>query len=171
MVFPVLHGTFGEDGTLQGLLELADLPMSARACWAQRWAWIKPSSKMSCAPTTSRCCLPSSSPAARSNTDLPELIAGPRKSRAYPLFTKPANLGSSVGITKCRTRSDLMEGLMEAARYDRRVLVERGLEKPREIEISVLGNDEPQASLPGEVRARRRFLQLPAPNTWTIIPS
>jgi len=69
----------------------------------------------------------------------------------YPLFTKPANLGSSVGITKCRTRSDLMEGLMEGCRYDRRILVEKGLSNPREIEDSVLGNDDPQASLPGEV--------------------
>jgi D-alanine-D-alanine ligase len=69
---------------------------------------------------------------------------------AYPLFTKPSNLGSSVGITKCRGRSDLVEGLMDAARYDRRVVVERGL-VAREIEVSVLGNDQPEASVPGEV--------------------
>ncbi|MCJ7700584.1 MAG: D-alanine--D-alanine ligase, partial [Anaerolineales bacterium] len=68
----------------------------------------------------------------------------------YPLFTKPANMGSSVGVTKCRSRSDLFEGLMEAARYDRRILVERGI-NPREIEISVLGNDKPVASVPGEI--------------------
>ena len=67
----------------------------------------------------------------------------------YPLFTKPANLGSSVGITKCRTRSDLYEGLMEAAAYDRRVLIERGIANAREIEVSVLGNDDPQASVAG----------------------
>jgi D-alanine-D-alanine ligase len=69
---------------------------------------------------------------------------------AYPLFVKPANLGSSVGVTKCRNRSDLYEGLMDAARYDRRVLIERGI-NAREIEISVLGNDDPQASIPGEI--------------------
>jgi D-alanine-D-alanine ligase len=68
----------------------------------------------------------------------------------YPLFTKPANLGSSVGITKCRSRSDLLEGLLEAARFDRRILVERGIDA-REIEVSVLGNEFPKASLPGEI--------------------
>jgi len=69
---------------------------------------------------------------------------------SYPLFVKPVNLGSSVGITKCHNRSDLLEGLMDAARYDRRVLVERGI-NAREIEVSVLGNDDPQVSLPGEI--------------------
>jgi len=69
----------------------------------------------------------------------------------YPLFVKPANLGSSVGVTKCRTRSDLAEGLMDAAQYDRRVLIERGVPEAREIEISVLGNDHPQASVAGEI--------------------
>src|SRR4030067_3620461 len=76
---------------------------------------------------------------------------------AYPLFTKPANLGSSVGVTKCRTRSDLHEGLMEACLYDRRVLIERGVATAREIEVSVLGNDDPRASVPGEVLPSREF--------------
>ena len=68
----------------------------------------------------------------------------------YPVFTKPANMGSSVGVSKCRGRSDLMEGIMDAARYDRRILVEVGIDA-REIEISVLGNEDPEASVPGEV--------------------
>jgi D-alanine-D-alanine ligase len=78
--------------------------------------------------------------------------AAARAERAgpYPLFTKPANLGSSVGVSKVRSRSDLIEGLMDAARYDRRVIVERGLEA-REIEVSVLGNEAPEASIPGEI--------------------
>ncbi|MDO9131173.1 MAG: D-alanine--D-alanine ligase family protein, partial [Anaerolineales bacterium] len=75
---------------------------------------------------------------------------------AYPLFVKPANLGSSVGITKCNSRADLAEGLLEAAAYDRRVLVERGV-NGREIEVSVLGNDDPQASVAGEVQPSREF--------------
>jgi D-alanine-D-alanine ligase len=74
----------------------------------------------------------------------------------YPLFVKPANLGSSVGITKCHNRSDLLEGLIEAARFDRRVLVERGIEA-REIEVSVLGNEELQVSVPGEILPSREF--------------
>jgi D-alanine-D-alanine ligase len=75
---------------------------------------------------------------------------------SYPLFTKPANMGSSVGVTKCRNRSDLVEGMMDAVRFDRRVLIEKGI-NAREIEISVLGNDEPQASLPGEIRPQADF--------------
>jgi D-alanine-D-alanine ligase len=75
----------------------------------------------------------------------------------YPLFTKPANLGSSVGVTKCNNRSDLQEGLIEAATFDRRVLVQRGVRNAREIEVSVLGNDDPQASVPGEVLPSREF--------------
>jgi hypothetical protein len=74
----------------------------------------------------------------------------------FPLFVKPANLGSSVGITKCNTHADLVEGLMEAARYDRRVLIERGI-PAREIEVSVLGNDMPKASVPGEILPSREF--------------
>jgi len=75
----------------------------------------------------------------------------------YPLFTKPANLGSSVGVTKCSNRSDLQEGLIEAASYDRRVLVQKGIINAREIEISVLGNEDPQASVAGEILPSREF--------------
>jgi D-alanine-D-alanine ligase len=83
--------------------------------------------------------------------DPQQVIAQAEALAPYPLFTKPANLGSSVGITKCRSRSDLYEGLMESAAYDRRVLIERGVSSPREIEVSVLGNENPQASVPGEI--------------------
>jgi len=75
---------------------------------------------------------------------------------AYPVFIKPANLGSSVGITKCKNRADLVEGLFEAAQYDRRLVVEKGIEA-REIEVSVLGNDDPRVSVPGEVIPSREF--------------
>jgi D-alanine-D-alanine ligase len=75
----------------------------------------------------------------------------------YPLFAKPANLGSSVGISKCVSRSDLSEGLMDAARYDRRVIIERGVANVREIEVSVLGNEAPQTSVCGEVLPSREF--------------
>jgi len=75
----------------------------------------------------------------------------------YPFFTKPANLGSSVGVTKCNSRSDLQEGLMEAASFDRRVLIQKGVKNVREIEVSVLGNDDPVASVPGEILPSREF--------------
>ena len=75
---------------------------------------------------------------------------------SYPMFTKPANLGSSVGISKCRDRAELIAGLDEAARFDRRLVVEQGIDG-RELEIAVLGNDNPEASVVGEVRPRREF--------------
>ena len=84
------------------------------------------------------------------------IIAAAEKLAPYPLFTKPANLGSSVGVSKCQNRADLLEGLMEAARYDRRILIQRGV-NAREIEVSVLGNDAPEASVPGEVIPSREY--------------
>jgi D-alanine-D-alanine ligase len=89
--------------------------------------------------------------------DINAVIAQAEKLGAYPLFAKPANLGSSVGISKCNSRSDLGEGLMEAARYDRRVVIERGVGNVREIEVSVLGNEEPRTSVCGEVLPSREF--------------
>jgi D-alanine-D-alanine ligase len=79
------------------------------------------------------------------------------KMGAYPFFAKPANLGSSVGISKCNSRSDLSEGLMEAARYDRRVVIEKGVGNVREVEVSVLGNEDPETSVCGEVLPSREF--------------
>ncbi len=95
---------------------------------------------MSCEPSASRRSNRSSSCAAKSRKIWKALIRRAEKVAAYPLFVKPANLGSSVGITKCNNRADLGEGLMEAAAFDRRILVERGVDA-REIEVSVLGND------------------------------
>jgi D-alanine-D-alanine ligase len=89
--------------------------------------------------------------------DMSSLIERAEKIGEYPLFTKPANLGSSVGVTKCSNRSDLQEGLMEAASFDRRVLIQKGVKNVREIEVSVLGNDEPVASVCGEVLPSREF--------------
>jgi D-alanine-D-alanine ligase len=79
------------------------------------------------------------------------------KMGAYPFFAKPANLGSSVGISKCNSRSDLSEGLMEAARYDRRIVIEKGVGNVREVEVSVLGNESPETSVCGEVLPSREF--------------
>jgi D-alanine-D-alanine ligase len=88
--------------------------------------------------------------------DIETALAKAEAAAPYPLFVKPANLGSSVGVSKVRSRSDLLEGLLDAARYDRRVLVERGVQA-REIEVSVLGNDAPQVSLPGEIIPGEEF--------------
>ena len=85
------------------------------------------------------------------------VIEKAEKISEYPLFTKPANLGSSVGVTKCNNRSDLQEGLMEAASFDRRILIQKSVKNVREIEVSVLGNDEPVASICGEILPSREF--------------
>jgi D-alanine-D-alanine ligase len=89
--------------------------------------------------------------------DVNTVIEKTEKMGAYPFFAKPANLGSSVGISKCNSRSDLAEGLMEASRYDRRIVIERGVGNVREIEVSVLGNEDPQTSVCGEVLPSREF--------------
>ncbi len=151
VVFPVLHGTFGEDGTLQGLFEMSSIPYVGAGVLASAVGMDKGLFKSVLRAHN----LPVLDYRLITRHDFETDPIGVMKyiesSLDYPMFTKPANLGSSVGITKCRSHSDLMEGLMEAARFDRRILVEAGLESPREIEVSVLGNQTPQASIPGEV--------------------
>jgi D-alanine-D-alanine ligase len=156
VVFPVLHGTFGEDGTMQGLLELAGIAYVGAGVLGSSVGMDKALFK-DVMITHSIPVLPY---LVLLRSEVEQNMAGVIKRveqvAPYPLFTKPANLGSSVGISKCLNRSDLMEGLMEASRFDRRVLVEQGI-NPREIEVSVLGNNDPQASLPGEVIPSRDF--------------
>jgi len=156
VVFPVLHGTFGEDGTLQGLLELADLAYVGAGVTGSSVGMdkgiFKDVMRANGIPTVESVIVLRSEIERNFEAVMHQAEAvGP-----YPLFVKPANLGSSVGITKCNSQSDLREGLIEAAAYDRRVLVERGV-NAREIEVSVLGNDTPQASIPGEVLPSREF--------------
>jgi D-alanine-D-alanine ligase len=156
VVFPLLHGTFGEDGTVQGLLELADLAyvgagVTGSAVGMDK-AIFKDVMKTHEIPTVPSIVLLRS----EIEKDMAAVIEKAEAVAPYPLFVKPANLGSSVGITKCRTHADLSEGLMEAAAYDRRVLVERGV-NAREIEVSVLGNDDARASVAGEILPSREF--------------
>ncbi len=150
VVFPVLHGTFGEDGTLQGLLELANVAYAGAGVLGSSVGMDKALFKdvMHANQIPVADLLVFSRRQLENQMD--QVLAMCEGISAYPLFVKPANLGSSVGITRCRNRSDLVEGLLEAARFDRRILVEHGI-NAREIEISVLGNDEPQVSVPGEV--------------------
>lgn len=155
-VFPVLHGTFGEDGTIQGLLELAEVPYVGAGVLASSVAMDKGLFKQLMRahqiPVLDFVLLQSDD----IKRDLDAALEIAQGAAAYPLFAKPANLGSSVGVTKCRNRSDLIEGLMEAAQYDRRVLVEQGIDA-REIEVSVLGNEDPIASVPGEIVPSEEF--------------
>jgi len=156
VVFPVLHGPYGEDGTLQGLLELADIPYVGSGVLGSalgmdkaamksvfraeglpivdyvvvmRWVWEE-------RPT--------------------ELIQHLEERIGYPCFVKPANLGSSVGVSKVHMAAELPAALRLAARYDRKILVEKAV-NAREIECSVLGNDHPSASVAGEIVPKREF--------------
>lgn len=155
--FPVLHGTFGEDGTLQGLFELADAAYVGAGVAGSSVGMDKGIFKDVMIANT----IPIVDTLVVSRNeirkDLMAIVEKAEKIGAYPLFTKPANLGSSVGVTKCNNRSDLQEGLMEAASFDRRVLIQKGITNAREIEVSVLGNDEPIASVCGEVLPSREF--------------
>ena len=161
VIFPVLHGTFGEDGTIQGLLELADIAYVGSGVLGSaagmdkdvmkslliaagipivkhltilRSAWEKDSKKMQ------------------------KLVESKLR---YPVFVKPANLGSSVGISKAHDRKELGPAIEEAAKFDRKIVIEQGgggrKNKAREIECSVLGNDEPMASVPGEIVPVKEF--------------
>jgi D-alanine-D-alanine ligase len=150
VVFPVLHGTFGEDGTLQGFFEMADIAYVGAGVVGSSVGMDKSVFKDVMRANN----IPISEWIVCTRKDIAAnidaIIQSAEKVAPYPLFVKPANLGSSVGITKVKNRSDLYEGLMEAARYDRRILVERGI-NAREIEVSVLGNEDAQVSLPGEI--------------------
>ncbi|MBP7998262.1 MAG: D-alanine--D-alanine ligase [Chloroflexi bacterium] len=156
VVFPVLHGTYGEDGTVQGLLELAGVPYIGAGVVGSAVGMDKAIFKQVMTanqiPVLPWLLVLKSQWQARPQTILDLIEARLR----YPVFTKPANLGSSVGISKCRDRAELATGLDEAARFDRRIVIEQGI-NARELEVSVLGNDDPIASIVGEVRPRRDF--------------
>lgn len=156
VIFPVLHGTFGEDGTMQGLLELADVAYVGCGVLSSSVGMDKNLFKD--VMRTNNIPVVDSVLANRADitSSMENTIKHIETQCAYPVFVKPANLGSSVGITKCNNRSDLLEGLMEAARFDRRVLIERGV-NAREIEVSVLGNADPIASVAGEIRPMDEF--------------
>jgi D-alanine-D-alanine ligase len=154
--FPVTHGTFGEDGTLQGLFEMADVAYVGCGVLASAVGMDK--SLFKDVMRTNG--IPVVESMLINRTEITHSIDGVirlvEQTLTYPVFVKPANLGSSVGITKCTSRSDVYEGLLEASQYDRRVLIERGV-SAREIEVSVLGNEDPIASTPGEIRPSDDF--------------
>lgn len=157
VVFPVLHGTYGEDGTVQGLLEMAGLPYVGSNVLASAVGMDKAVAKQLFAQVGLR------------QTDFqiilrkqwqqqPAMIVEELEQRfTYPCFVKPANLGSSIGVSKVRTRAELAAGIQGAARYDRKILVESAVPNARELEVSVLGNDEPLVSVPGEVIPSNEF--------------
>lgn len=156
VIFPVLHGPLGEDGTVQGLLELAGIPYVGCGVAASAVGMDKALSKAVFAAHGLPQALWLALKRQRWQAEPAAALDAIEAHLPYPVFVKPANLGSSVGISKARDRAALRQALDEAARYDRKLVVEQGVDA-REIEVSVLGNDEPLASLPGEVRPRREF--------------
>ncbi len=161
VIFPVLHGTFGEDGTIQGLLELADIPYVGAGVLGSAAGMDKDIMKS--------LFLAAGIPIVKHITILrsawendPKQVQKRVESKLiYPVFVKPANLGSSVGISKAHNRKELGPAIEEAAKFDRKIVIEQGVggkkEKAREIECSVLGNDEPSASVPGEIVPGKEF--------------
>jgi D-alanine-D-alanine ligase len=161
VIFPVLHGTFGEDGTIQGLLELADIAYVGAGVLGSAAGMDKDIMKS--------LFLATGIPIVKHVTTLrgawerdPKKVQKQVESKlTYPVFVKPANLGSSVGISKAHNRKELGPAIAEAARFDRKIVIEQGVggkkDKAREIECSVLGNDEPVASVPGEIVPGKEF--------------
>ncbi len=161
VIFPVLHGTFGEDGTIQGLLELADIPYVGAGVLGSAAGMDKDVMKS--------LFIAAGLPIVKHVTILrgdweeaPKKIQKLVESKLkYPVFVKPANLGSSVGISKARERKELGPAIKEAAKFDRKIVIEQGVggkkNKAREIECSVLGNDKPEASVPGEIVPGKEF--------------
>jgi D-alanine-D-alanine ligase len=161
VVFPVLHGTFGEDGTIQGLFELAGIAYVGSGVLGSSAGMDKDAMK--------RLFKEAGLPIVKHVTLLrSEWEKSPRKAVAtieaalkYPVFVKPANLGSSVGINKAHDRAELKSALTEASRYDRKLVIEQGVggkkARAREFEVAVLGNDAPEASLVGEIVPGKEF--------------
>ena len=161
VVFPVLHGTFGEDGTIQGLFELAGIAYVGSGVLGSSAGMDKDVMKR----LFQQARLPIVKHVTLLRTELEKsprkAVALVEKSLKYPVFVKPANMGSSVGITKVHDRKELGPALTLAARYDRKIVVEEGVggkkSKARELEVAVLGNDNPEASVVGEIVPGKEF--------------
>jgi D-alanine-D-alanine ligase len=156
VIMPILHGPYGEDGTVQGLLELAGLPYTGAgvvgSAVGMDKAIFKNVMQAQGIPVLPWRLVLASQWQSEPTAVLDELT----RTLDFPMFTKPANLGSSVGISRCDSREAVAHGLNVAAKYDRRIVVEQGIDA-RELEVSVLGNDRPIASVVGEIRPRRDF--------------
>jgi D-alanine-D-alanine ligase len=164
VVFPLLHGTFGEDGTIQGLFEMANIPYVGAGVLASAVGMDKITMKKVFAQEGLPQVVYRYFNRTQWNKDHAFFIMEIEVALGYPCFIKPANLGSSVGISKARNREELIAGVNEALRYDRKVIVEEFVDA-REIEVSVLGNDEPRASLPGEITSSSEFYDYKAKYT------
>ncbi len=156
-VIPLIHGTYGEDGTLQGLLELADLPYVGAGVLGSAIGMDKIVQKQLFAHAGLRVAKYTWSLSTLCRTDAAKVARQVERTLRYPIFVKPANTGSSVGITKAHARRELLQGMAEASSFDRKVIFEQGVTDAREIECSVLGNEVPVVSVCGEVISSNEF--------------
>lgn len=157
VLFPVLHGSFGEDGTMQGLFDLSGIPYVGAGVLGSSVGMDK--------VVTKQLCEQAKIPVApflyfvsdEYLKDGKKIVTRIERTLRYPCFVKPANSGSSVGISKAHDRKELQAAISLAMEYDRKILIERSIERAREIELSVLGNDAPIASIPGEIISSNEF--------------
>jgi D-alanine-D-alanine ligase len=175
VIFPVLHGPYGEDGTIQGLLELANVPYVGAGVLASAVGMDKAMMKVVFAANALPVCpyrVVLRHDWARSRD---AIVRDLERALRFPMFVKPANLGSSVGISKAKDAAGLGEAIDLAGSFDRKIVVEAGVPAAREIECAVLGNDQPQASIAGEVIPSREFYDYEAKyidtGSQTVIPA
>ncbi len=156
VLFPVLHGPYGEDGTIQGLFEISQIPYVGCGVLASSVGM----DKLVCKKVFSQIGLPQVAYTYTTkwqfDKDQDLELNDIEKNLTYPIFVKPANLGSSVGISKANNREELLEGILEALKFDTRIVLEQGI-NAREIEVAVLGNDEVKASIAGEIKPAKDF--------------
>ena len=157
VIFPVLHGPYGEDGTVQGLLELATIPYVGAGVAASAISMDKDLMKIIFQQKNLPILKWMTVKRKEWQKDKEKILSLIQNGFGYPLFVKPTNLGSSVGITKVHKKEELEKAIDLASSYDRKILIEKGLEEVREIECGVLGNDEPRASVVGEVKPAGEF--------------
>jgi D-alanine-D-alanine ligase len=157
VIFPVLHGPYGEDGTVQGLLELANVPYVGAGVLGSAVGMDKAVMKQLFAAHGLPVCKYIVTIRREWERDPNAVVRRVSTELGYPVFVKPANLGSSVGISKAKNDEQLVEAVRVAAEYDRKIVIEAGVPNAREIECAVLGNDEPSASIPGEIIPSREF--------------
>jgi D-alanine-D-alanine ligase len=175
VVFPVLHGPYGEDGTVQGLLELANVPYVGAGVLASSVGMDKAAMKLVFAATGLPICdyevVLKRDWQRDEHAVLQQIVAR----LGFPVFVKPANLGSSVGISKAKHAAELRTAIALAAQFDRKIVIEAAVPKAREIEVAVLGNDDPEASVPGEIIPSGEFYDYEAKyvsdDSRTVIPA
>jgi D-alanine-D-alanine ligase len=157
VIFPVLHGPYGEDGTIQGLLELANVPYVGAGVLASAVGMDKATMKLVFVAHGLPVCEYRAVRRHEWESARQQTLDTLERTLGYPMFVKPANLGSSVGISKAKDRGSLSQALELAGSFDRKIVVEAAVPQAREIECAVLGNDQPEASVAGEVIPSREF--------------